>query len=393
VATKIIMPQGGQDITEGLVVRWLKKEGEAIRRGEVICEVETEKAVFEVEAPEDGVLLKIIAPAGTTVPVFAVIAIIGEPGEEIDTALLSPAAALENRAVDVAAIRRRLGAGARASEGTPASGRARRLASEKGVNLSEVAGSGPQGRITERDVLIHVEKRKLPVEALRGRAEPLSRRRRAIARRMAQSKQTVPHFYVTVTADVSAALELRERLNRETGAGISITAMVLKAAALALKAFPAVNCRLQADQIVYLEDANIGLAVMLDEGVMVPVLARVDRLRMEDLARRSQEAAALARSGKAASFEPACFTVSNLGMLGVDSFTAIINPPEAGILAVGRVARRPVVKNDSELWIRSLMTLTLSVDHRVVDGALAAKFITRIQHHLENPHTLCPAGE
>ena len=382
MATKIIMPQGGQDITEGLVVRWLKKEGEALRRGEVICEVETEKAVFEVEAPDDGVLLKIIAPAGTKVPVFAVIAIVGDPGETIDPALLLPPAAPEDRAVDVAAIRR--GMAARVG----ASGRARRLASEKGVDLSEVAGSGPQGRITERDVLIHVEKRKFAVEALRGRAEPFSRRRRAIARRMGESKQTIPHFYVTVTADVTAALELRERLRRETGASISITAMILKAAALALKAFPAVNCRLQADQIVYLDDVNIGLAVTLDEGVMVPVLTRVDRLGLEDIARRSREVAALARSGKLAGVEPACFTLSNLGMLGVDSFTAIINPPEAGILAVGRVARRPVVKNDSELCIRSLMSMTLSVDHRVVDGALAAKFITRIQHHLENPHTL-----
>jgi pyruvate dehydrogenase E2 component (dihydrolipoamide acetyltransferase) len=382
MATKIIMPQGGQDITEGLVVRWLKKEGEVLRRGEVICEVETEKAVFEVEAPDDGVLLKIIAPAGTKVPVFAVIAIVGDPGEEIDPALLLPPAAPEDRAVDVAAIRR--GMAARVG----ASGRARRLASEKGVDLSEVAGSGPQGRITERDVLIHVEKRKFAVEALRGRAEPLSRRRRAIARRMGESKQTIPHFYVTVTADVTAALELRERLRRETGASVSITAMILKAAALALKAFPAVNCRLQADQIVYLDDVNIGLAVTLDEGVMVPVLTRVDRLGLEDIARRSKEVAALARSGKLAGVEPACFTLSNLGMLGVDSFTAIINPPEAGILAVGGVARRPVVKNDSELCIRSLMSMTLSVDHRAVDGALAAKFITRIQHHLENPHTL-----
>jgi pyruvate dehydrogenase E2 component (dihydrolipoamide acetyltransferase) len=256
------------------------------------------------------------------------------------------------------------------------------------VDLSEVAGSGPQGRITERDVLIHVEKRKFAVEALRGRAEPLSRRRRAIARRMGESKQTIPHFYVTVTADVTTALELRERLRRETGASVSITAMILKAAALALKAFPAVNCRLQADQIVYLDDVNIGLAVTLDEGVMVPVLTRVDRLGLEDIARRSREVAALARSGKLAGVEPSCFTLSNLGMLGVDSFTAIINPPEAGILAVGRVARRPVVKNDSELCIRSLMSMTLSVDHRAVDGALAAKFITRIQHHLENPQTL-----
>ncbi len=388
MATRIIMPQGGQDITEGLVVRWLKAEGDPLRRGEVICEVETEKAVFEVEAPADGVLLKIIAPAGAKVPVFAVIGIIGAAGEAIDPDLLGTAAAPPEPALDIAAIRRRAASRVGRSASAPASGRARRLAAEKGLDLSAVEGSGPQGRITAKDVLLHVEKRTLPVAALRGRTTPLSPMRRAIARRMGQSKQTVPHFYATVSADVTAALELRERLNRETGGTISITDLTLKATALALRALPAMNCRLQADQILYLEDVNVALAVMIDGGVMVPVLTRVDQLSLEEIARRSAAAAALARTGKQAGVEPACFTVSNLGMLGVDSFTAIINPPEAGILAVGRVEKRPVVRNDTEICIRSMLSMTLSVDHRVVDGALAAKFIARIQQHLENPHTL-----
>ncbi len=387
MATNIIMPQGGQDITEGLVVRWFKKEGEPLRRGEVICEVETEKAVFEVEAPGDGVLLKIVAPAGTKVRVFAVIGIVGVPGEAIDSDLPDTAPAPADHAIDIAAIRRRAAGRAGDPEKAPASGRARRLASERGVDLSDVTGSGPGGRIVEKDILLHVEKRKLPVEALRGRSTPLSPMRRTIARRMGQSKQTIPHFYATISADVTAALERRDRLQRETGADISVTDLILKATALALRAFPAMNCRLQSDQIVWLEDVNIGMAVMRDDGVMVPVLTRVDRLGLEDIARRSAEAAAAARAGRQAGLEPACFTVSNLGMLGVDSFTAIINPPEAGILAVGRIEKRPVVKND-EVCIRSMLTLTLSVDHRIVDGALAAKFIAQIRHHLENPLTL-----
>lgn len=387
MATDIIMPQGGQDITEGLVVRWFKQEGEPLRRGEVICEVETEKAVFEVEAPVDGVLLKIVAPAGTKVPVFAVIGIIGAPGEAIDFDRPGPAPAPDSHAIDIAAIRRRAAGRAAAPEKAAASGRARRLASEKGVDLGDVAGSGPGGRIVAKDVLLHVEKRKLSVEALRGRSTPLSLMRRAIARRMGQSKQTIPHFYATVSADVTAALERRDRLRRETGADISVTDLILKATALALRDFPAMNCRLQADQIVWLEDVNIGMAVMRDDGVLVPVLARVDRLGLEDIARRSAEATAAARAGRQAGLEPACFTVSNLGMLGVDSFTAIINPPEAGILAAGRIEKRPVVEND-EVCIRSMLTLTLSVDHRIVDGALAARFIARIRHHLENPITL-----
>lgn len=387
MATNIIMPQGGQDITEGLVVRWFKKEGEPLRRGEVICEVETEKAVFEVEAPGDGVLLKIVAPAGTKVRVFAVIGIVGAPGEAIDSDLPGTAPAPADHAIDIAAIRRRAAGRVGEPEKAPASGRARRLASERGVDLSDVTGSGPGGRIVEKDILLHVEKRKLPVEALRGRSTPLSPMRRTIARRMGQSKQTIPHFYATVSADVTAALERRDRLQRETGADISVTDLILKATALALRAFPAMNCRLQADQIVWLDDVNIGMAVMRDDGVMVPVLTRVDRLGLEDIARRSAVAAAAARAGRQAGLEPACFTVSNLGMLGVDSFTAIINPPEAGILAVGRIEKRPVVKND-EVCIRSMLTLTLSVDHRIVDGALAAKFIAQIRHHLENPITL-----
>jgi pyruvate dehydrogenase E2 component (dihydrolipoamide acetyltransferase) len=388
MATRIIMPQGGQDITEGIVVRWLKAEGERIVRGEVICEVETEKAVFEVEAPADGVLLKIIAPAGTRVPVFAAIGIIGAPGEEIGPDLLGSAPAPPEDALDMAAIRRRAAGRAGRSADAPASGRARRLAAEKGLDLSAVDGSGPQGRITAKDVLLHVEKRKLSVAALRGRTTPLSPMRRAIGRRMGQSKQTAPHFYATVSADVTAALELRDRINRDTGGAISITDLTLKATALALKDLPAMNCRLHADQILYLEDVNLGLAVMVDEGVMVPVLPRADRLSLDEIAKRSAEAAALARAGRQAAAEPACFTVSNLGMLGLDSFTAIINPPEAGILAVGRVEKRPVVRNDTEICIRSMLTLTLSVDHRVVDGALAAKFIARVKNYLENPHDL-----
>lgn len=389
MAVKIIMPQGGQDITEGYVVRWFKKEGEPIRRGDVICEVETEKAVFEVESPSDGMLLKIVAAAGTKVAIFAVIGVVGEAGEQVDLDQLLSEPAAAGKALDVSAIRSRLsGADGGAGDRLKITGRARKLASEKRVDLSAVTGSGPQGRITEKDVLIHVEKRKLPVQALRGQAKPLSRMRQTIARRMVQSQQTIPHFYVTVSADVTAALALRERVNRETGEAVSITDLIVKASALALHENPAVNCRLLEDAIVYLEDVNVGIAVNLDDGVMVPIVAGADKLPLIDIARRSRELAASARQGKLAGAEPACFTVSNLGMLGVEAFTAIINPPETGILAVGCVQKRPVVENDAEIRVRDMLTMTLSVDHRVVDGALAATFISRVKHHLENPETL-----
>lgn len=390
MTSKIIMPQGGQDITEGFVVRWFKAEGEAIRRGEVICEVETEKAVFEVEAPSDGVLLRILAPAGSKVPIFSVIGVVGEPGETVgdaDAALAEPVRA----AVDVAAVRARLTARAPGAA-AKASGRARKVASEQGVDLAAVPGSGPQGRITEKDVLLHVEKRKLSIPALRGRTVPLSKMRRTIARRMTESKQTVPHFYVTVSADLSAAQEWRVRIERETGGEITLTDLIVKAAAICLREFPGVNCRLLPDAVLFLEDVNIGIAVTLEDGVMVPVLQGADRLPIVDLAREARRIVAAARAGKLASVEPAAFTVSNLGMLGIESFTAIINPPETGILAVGGLERRAVVQEDGAICARDMVRLTLSVDHRVVDGALAARFMARMKHLLESLTTCEPAG-
>ncbi len=387
MATDIIMPQGGQDITEGIVVRWLKAEGEAVRRGEVLCEVETEKAIFEVEAPGDGVLLRIVAPAGSKVPIFAVIGVIGAPGETVPAVEAAPPQPARST-VDVAAIRARL-AGRGATPGaTRISGRARRLAAQQGVDPSALPGSGPGGRVTEHDVLLHVEKRKLSVPALRGRTVPLSKMRRAIARRMTESKQTVPHFYVTVSADLTAALELKAGLEREAGVELTVTDLIVKAAALCLRELPGVNCRLLGDTVLFLEDVHVGIAVTLDEGVIVPVLQKADRRPLADLARESRRIAAAARERRLEGGDPAGFTVSNLGMLGIESFTAIINPPETGILAVGGVEKRAVVGADGGICARDVVTLTLSVDHRVVDGALAARFMARLKQLLETPDAL-----
>jgi pyruvate dehydrogenase E2 component (dihydrolipoamide acetyltransferase) len=202
---------------------------------------------------------------------------------------------------------------------------------------------------------------------------------------MVLSKQSIPHFYVSVSADVTTALHLRERLGRDSGEEVSLTAFLLKAAAAALKEFPAVNSQLRGDRIISLEDVNIGVAVDVDNGVMVPVLALADQRPLAEITRWLREAVAAAQKGRLAGPETASFTLTNLGVTGIESFTAIINPPETGILAVGAVQKRPVVQNDTDLCIRDMMTMTLSVDHRVVDGALAARFISRIKHHLENP--------
>jgi len=387
MATRIIMPQGGQDITEGVVVRWIKAEGEPVRQGEVICEVETEKAVFEVVSPVDGVLLKIVAPAGARVPIFALIGVVGEPGETVPEEAFATEPPAARRRPDVAALRRRLSDGGAQGDELKISGRARKLAAEKGIDPREVTGTGPGGRVIEKDVLLLMEKRRIPVAALRGQSEPLTRMRQAIARKVLLSKQSIPHFYATAAVDMTAALSLRESL-KDAGRSLSITAWVVKAAALALRAFPRVNCRIQEDRLVVFEDVNIGIAVELDGGLAVPVLARADTLSLAEVARRSEELVAAAQAGRQPSLDPATFTVSNLGMLGVDSFIAIINPPEAAILAVGAIRKQPVVTAEGSIQVGAMMNITLSADHRAVDGALAAHFVNHIKDRLENPQEM-----
>jgi pyruvate dehydrogenase E2 component (dihydrolipoamide acetyltransferase) len=425
MAAKVIMPQGGQDITEGVVVRWLKNEGQPVKKGEVICEVETEKAVFEVEAPEDGVLLKIVVTAGQKAPIFSVIGVVGKPGETVD--LEEPGLPAEAKAEKTAAASEISKPAAEKprpeKEWIFASGRARKLAAEKGVNLAKVKGTGPNGRITEKDVLAYLEKPAVEVAAptfeyelpakvkqamaaagresrakvqpspaadLRGKTVPMTKMRKVIARRLQQSKQTIPHFYVTVSVDMSAAVRLREELNQKTGpdAKISMNDMLVKAAAMALEAFPEINCKIEEESIVYLEDINIGVAVSLEDGLVVPVLPDVGSLSLKGIAKRTKEIIALAKAGKQATLTAGTFTISNMGMLDVDNFIAIINPPETAILAVGSTRKQLVVQSDNSLRVCDLITMTLSADHRAVDGVLASRFINQIKANLQNPQTL-----
>jgi len=408
MAEKIIMPQGGQDITEGQVVQWRKSEGDEVKKGEVICEVETEKAVFEVESPADGVLLKIFVSAGQKAKVFSTIGLVGAAGESVK--LEDEEDALEDKkiaGIDVAALRKKVAAKGRGSKGQiKVSGRARKLADQKGIEISYVEGTGPKGRITENDVLAYIEtaptafrpagiscespKSPAGAENIGGKSVPMTRKRKLIARRLQQSKQTIPHFYITVTVDMTDAIQLRKAHNTkgDDDINVSINDMVVKAATIALGEFPQVNCKIDEDHIHYLKDINIGVAVGLDDGLVVPVLPQADTFSLQSIAKKTKELVNLAKAGIQDSLTAGTFTISNMGMLNVDNFVAIINPPETAILAVGSVRKNIMVAADNSFLVRDTMSMTLSADHRAIDGVLGSQFVNKIRYCLENPEIL-----
>jgi pyruvate dehydrogenase E2 component (dihydrolipoamide acetyltransferase) len=419
MAEKIIMPQGGQDIMEGRVLRWHKAEGDPVQKDEVICEVETEKAVFEVKSPIDGVLLKIVVPEGKVAQVFSTIGYVGAAGESIEVETEEETAPAEKKeakpekkrtGIDVAALKKKVAAqGKGKKDRVKASGRAKKLADQHGIDITLVQGSGPKGRIVEKDVRAYIDKgAAVPVvapaapvaaeaapapadsPALRGQTVPMTRMRQVIARRLQQSKQTIPHFYVTVTVDMTEAIQQREILNAriDRDSKVSMNDMVVKAAAVALGEFPQVNCKIDDNNLIYLENTNIGVAVGLDDGLVVPVLEEVDNFSLKGIAKKTKELVNLAKAGKQASLTPGTFTISNMGMLDVDNFVAIINPPETAILAVGSVRKKLAVAADNSFQVRDTLKMTLSADHRAIDGVLGSKFINRIKYGLENPQTL-----
>jgi pyruvate dehydrogenase E2 component (dihydrolipoamide acetyltransferase) len=411
--TKVVMPQGGQDLEAGKVVQWHKKEGDPVNKGEVICEVETEKAVFEVEAPAGGYLRKIVVQQGQEAKILSVIGLIGALEDDVEAEAGGPpvqATTPPAVAAAPAAPESRLG-GRGASERMPISPKAKKVAQELGVSIDQVQGTGPRGRITEKDVLAHHERQAgrsaapagapsaipaplpIPLPAGGGRLVSMSKVRKVTARRMQQSKQVVPHFYATVAVDMTEAMNFREKfnevLNNDAQDRVSLTHMITRACALALRELPEVNSSFKDEEtIAQWEDVNIGVAVALDAGLVVPVLQNADRLNLRQIAQETRRIAALAQEGKQASLAPARFTISNLGMFNVDNFIAIINPPEAAILAVSSVERRVVVVEGDRMALRDMMNMTLSIDHRVGDGVLACKFVNKVRSLLEDPGSL-----
>ena len=412
LAIQVVMPQMGYDMEQGTVVRWLKLEGDQVKRGEPLAEIETDKAVVEMEALASGVLRKILAPEGTAAPVGQAIGIIGAAGEDIsglEVAAAAPAEASPTAEPPAPAVAATAGGEAAAPAGDiKASPVARRLAQEKGIDLSQVTGTGPGGRITREDVLAFEAATPAPAmaaapvapvapetappatEAVPGRID-LSRMRQAIARGTAQSKGGTPHFYVTSDIDMTAAMELRRQLNETLDdTRITVNDLIVKAAAMALQKFPALNSFYRDDHLETHPYVNIGIAIALEQGLIVPAIANCESKSLMEIARASKDLVERAQQGRLRQEEYASgtFSISNLGMLDVDSFSAIILSPQSAVLAVGSVKKAPVVDDNDQVVVRQRMKATISVDHRVSDGAEGARFLIELKRLLEYPVTL-----
>ena len=415
--TKVVMPKLSEAMESGKVIKWLKKEGDRIQGGDIVAEVETDKADVEMEAFGAGVLRKILVPAGETAPIGTLIGVIAEPGDDI-AALLAPAPAGAGAASAVAPASRPAtvtpsappasvmrpaavtSAPAAAVAGVvqgqggrvKASPLAKKIAAQTGVDLRLVQGSGPGGRIIRRDVEAagsSAAPAAMPAAVAGAEFEdiPLSPIRAAIARRMPLSKAPVPHFYVTSEVAMDRGWELREQLNALEGQPkISVNDLVIRACALALMTHPGVNASLQGDAIRVFHRAHIGIAVALEDGLITPVLRDCHAKPLARIAVESRDLAERARNRKlrVQELSGATFSISNLGMFDVTEFSAIINPPEGAILAVGSVRRVPVV-DDTGLGVGRRMALTISCDHRVMDGAMGARFLQDVKRLLEEP--------
>lgn len=397
MATKMLMPKLSDTMEEGIILKWRKKEGESVKAGEVIADIQSDKADMEQEAYDTGVLLKVFPKEGEGVKVGAPLVIIGKAGEDIAALLTdaavkaaAPAAAPSAASVPVTAPASTPAAGTRVK----ASPLAKRIAEENAIDIAAIAGSGPLGRVVKRDVESRLGGA-VPAAAptvtasAASREIPLSMMRRTIAKRLLESKTTIPHFYLTAEVSMKKAMEFRASLNNGGDVKISFNDLVVKAAAAALHQNPKANSSFAGDRIIEHGRVDVSIAVAVDEGLITPVLRNADRKGLAQISAETKELAAKARDGKLKpeEFTNGTFTVSNLGMYDVESFAAIINPPEGAILAVGSIRAVPVVEN-GQVVAGHTMKVTLSCDHRVIDGAVGAQFLQSFKRTLENPALL-----
>ena len=358
MAEEIIMPKLGQISEELTLLKWFKKRGERVNKGEPLFEVMTDKASIEVEATTDGILTEIFVNEGEKAPVLSVIGIISELNEEIKK---------EDR-IKVSPI-------------------ARKLAEEHGIDLSKIKGTGPEGRIVKDDVL-----KLIPLlEESEFEIIPISGMRKVIAQKTIESKSTIPHFYLKKNINMSEVVRFKELLDsylkiKGQDIEVSYTSLIIKASSMALLEFPTLNALVREDKIYIKKDTDIGIVVSIDSGMIIPVLHRVNKKGLIEIAKELKVIVDKARNNKLTTedMEGGSFTISNLGMYDIEEFTAIINSPEVAILAVGKIEEKPIVKN-SQVIPQWMMTVTLSCDHRVIDGVTAARFLEKLKAILENP--------
>ncbi len=409
MAKEITMPALSPSMTEGVLAKWHKKVGDTIKPGEVIAEVETDKATMDLEAFDKGTLLAIAAPEGAKVAVNGRIAVIGEPGEKVEAVSApapskpapAPATTTASSSVPVSAPAP-VPASISTSGRVKASPLAKKIAAEKGVDLSRLAGSGPGGRIVRKDVEVAPGGGARPTASLFGgkpiaqdSTKPVSQMRAAIARRLVESKTMAPHFYVEREADAAPLNKLRASANEalelaKANLKLSVNDFILKAAVEALRRVPAVNSSWEGSSIRQHGSVHIAFAVALPDGLITPVIRNAHAKDLRTIAREAKELGARAKAGKLQpeEYTGGTFTVSNLGMIGVEKFSAIINPPQAAILAVGTVVKKPVLAANGAVVPGERMSLTVSADHRVVDGMLAGEFLKALVELLESPGVL-----
>ena len=373
--TNVLLPQADMGTQDAMVVRWLKHEGDHVDRDEELVELETSKTIEALVAPVSGTVARILVPEGATVMVRSVLCIITEPGETLETQVQAPA--------PVPAVAKASAVPLPSAVSAQVEPRARRLAQQKGIDLSRLTGSGPGGRITESDVDQAANDANVPDEQV----VPLTGMRGAIAQRMMASLQSTAQFTLTTEVDVTLLVEARERIKPPLD--VSINDLLVKAVALALKAHPKMNAVVDGQQIRILSQINIGIAVALTAGLIVPVLRQVNHMSLAQVAAESRELVRRARAGQlnSSDLSGGTFSVSNLGMYDVDTFTPVINAPEVAILGFGRIVERAARLNGDLVW-KQTMTLSLTIDHRAVDGAPAAAFLQTLARYLQRSDVL-----
>ena len=433
---KVLVPKLGQTMEEATIETWRVKEGDQVAKGDILLDITTDKATLEVESYVAGTVRKIMGKEGDVLPVNAVIALVGDPGDEIPDDIETPTPLAE-----APAEKARAAAGpahepapaaalsARPSGRVVVSPRARRLAREKKVSVRVLSGSGPKGRIVEADVNAYLDRvaglritptareaayqKDIDIATVRGSGPggritkedvlkapaaraiapgervPLTAMRRVVAERMSRSKREIPHFYIVANVDMTEAVAFRAKLNAQSSVKVAFHDLIIKAGARGLREFPRMNASWQGDAIQLRNEINIGLAVALEEGLIVPVVRNAERLSLLDVARASSSLIERARGKKLTPDEymGGCLTISNLGIFDVDFFIPVINPGESAILGVGRIAPKPAVR-DGDIHVRSMMSVTLAGDHRVIDGAIAAGFLKCVKDLLESPESL-----